>query len=303
MHETQRWTVGDVVITSVVEEQTDHIPPEFFFPDGHRGRRWPPTTGWCPTSPTPTATSGSASRRSWSRSPAVGCWSTRASATARPRRSAVLERRQLAVPRALRRGRLRRRRHRHGRAHPPARRPRRVGHPPSTATPGCRPSPRPATSTPRPRSTRCATRAASTTPTCCANRCSRSSTPGWPTSSPRTSTWATACASLLPAGTRPVTSRCGSSRPARSGSSAATSCTTRCSARSRTWAEIGDADADEARATRRRMLAEAAATGALFIGTHFPTRPAGRVVVDGDVWRFVPRVAPAALVPFPRCLA
>jgi len=54
------------------------------------------------------------------------------------------------------------------------------------------------------------------------------------------------------------------------------------------WAEIGDADADEARATRRRMLDEAATSGALFIGTHFPTRPGGRVVVDGDAWRFVP---------------
>ena len=53
------------------------------------------------------------------------------------------------------------------------------------------------------------------------------------------------------------------------------------------WAEIGDADADEARATRRRMLARAAETGALVLGTHFGTRPAGRVVGDGDVWRFV----------------
>ena len=54
------------------------------------------------------------------------------------------------------------------------------------------------------------------------------------------------------------------------------------------WAEIGDADAPEARATRRRMLHEAAESGALFIGTHFPTRPGGRVVVDGDAWRFAP---------------
>jgi glyoxylase-like metal-dependent hydrolase (beta-lactamase superfamily II) len=53
------------------------------------------------------------------------------------------------------------------------------------------------------------------------------------------------------------------------------------------WAEIADADADEARVTRRRMLARAAETGALVLGTHFGTRPAGRVVADGDVWRFV----------------
>jgi glyoxylase-like metal-dependent hydrolase (beta-lactamase superfamily II) len=54
------------------------------------------------------------------------------------------------------------------------------------------------------------------------------------------------------------------------------------------WAETGDADRDEARATRRRMLHRAAETGALFLGTHFATRPAGRITVDGDAWRFVP---------------
>ena len=36
------------------------------------------------------------------------------------------------------------------------------------------------------------------------------------------------------------------------------------------------------------MLSEMARTGALVFGTHFPTRPAGRVKVDGDFWRFVP---------------
>lgn len=55
-----------------------------------------------------------------------------------------------------------------------------------------------------------------------------------------------------------------------------------------TWAEIGDVDTDLARAHRRRMLSTAAETGALFIAAHFPNRPAGRVRVDGDVWRFVP---------------
>lgn len=54
------------------------------------------------------------------------------------------------------------------------------------------------------------------------------------------------------------------------------------------WAETGDADAALARATRHRMLRMAAETGVLFIGTHFPSRPAGRVVADGDVWQFVP---------------
>ena len=54
------------------------------------------------------------------------------------------------------------------------------------------------------------------------------------------------------------------------------------------WAEVGDADAELARTTRHRMLRAAAASGALVIGTHFPTRPAGRVLADGDRWRFVP---------------
>jgi glyoxylase-like metal-dependent hydrolase (beta-lactamase superfamily II) len=56
------------------------------------------------------------------------------------------------------------------------------------------------------------------------------------------------------------------------------------------WAEIGDADPDEARATRRRMLGRAAGCGALVLGTHFGTNPAGRVVVDGDVWRWQPEL-------------
>jgi glyoxylase-like metal-dependent hydrolase (beta-lactamase superfamily II) len=54
------------------------------------------------------------------------------------------------------------------------------------------------------------------------------------------------------------------------------------------WAEIGDSDADEARATRRRMFARLAETGALMLGTHFAGSPAGRVVAEGDAWRFRP---------------
>src|SRR5262249_45252932 len=30
---TQRWQVGDVTVTSVVEDETHHIPPEWFFPE------------------------------------------------------------------------------------------------------------------------------------------------------------------------------------------------------------------------------------------------------------------------------
>ena len=54
------------------------------------------------------------------------------------------------------------------------------------------------------------------------------------------------------------------------------------------WNEIGDEDAEAALATRRRMLARAAETGALVLGTHFSSRPAGRVVAHGEAWRFVP---------------
>ena len=52
-------------------------------------------------------------------------------------------------------------------------------------------------------------------------------------------------------------------------------------------AEIADADVEVARETRTRMMREMSRTGALVLGTHFPSRPAGRVIVDGDVWRFV----------------
>jgi glyoxylase-like metal-dependent hydrolase (beta-lactamase superfamily II) len=54
------------------------------------------------------------------------------------------------------------------------------------------------------------------------------------------------------------------------------------------WAEIADADTEQARTTRRQMLARAAARRALLVGTHFGTRPAGRVVAAGDAWRFEP---------------
>jgi glyoxylase-like metal-dependent hydrolase (beta-lactamase superfamily II) len=52
-------------------------------------------------------------------------------------------------------------------------------------------------------------------------------------------------------------------------------------------AEIADADPELARETRTRMLRELARTGALVLGAHFPSRPAGRVVADGAAYRFV----------------
>jgi glyoxylase-like metal-dependent hydrolase (beta-lactamase superfamily II) len=55
------------------------------------------------------------------------------------------------------------------------------------------------------------------------------------------------------------------------------------------WAEIADVDVELARKTRRRMMGRAAETGALVLGTHFSGRPAGKVVSHGDRWRFLPR--------------
>jgi glyoxylase-like metal-dependent hydrolase (beta-lactamase superfamily II) len=54
------------------------------------------------------------------------------------------------------------------------------------------------------------------------------------------------------------------------------------------WTATGDLDPDAARTTRREMLAAAASTNALVLGTHFAGTSAGRVVDDGDVYRFVP---------------
>lgn len=54
------------------------------------------------------------------------------------------------------------------------------------------------------------------------------------------------------------------------------------------WSEVGDDDAALAESTRRRMFAHAAEHEVLFIGTHFPTRPAGRIVAEGDAWKYVP---------------
>ena len=54
------------------------------------------------------------------------------------------------------------------------------------------------------------------------------------------------------------------------------------------WAEIGDDDAAVARTTRHEFLASVADADILVIGTHFPNRPAGKVVTAGPAWQFVP---------------
>jgi glyoxylase-like metal-dependent hydrolase (beta-lactamase superfamily II) len=54
------------------------------------------------------------------------------------------------------------------------------------------------------------------------------------------------------------------------------------------WGWLDDLDAAVAFETRRHLLDTATRRGALLIGTHFPSRPAGRVEVDGSSWRFSP---------------
>jgi glyoxylase-like metal-dependent hydrolase (beta-lactamase superfamily II) len=54
------------------------------------------------------------------------------------------------------------------------------------------------------------------------------------------------------------------------------------------WAEVADENRELARQTRRAFLRSASERHALFLGTHFPSLPAGRVVADGGAWRFVP---------------
>ncbi|HEX6240994.1 MAG TPA: MBL fold metallo-hydrolase [Polyangiales bacterium] len=54
------------------------------------------------------------------------------------------------------------------------------------------------------------------------------------------------------------------------------------------WPHAFDDDPDVARATRARMLAHASERGALVLGTHFPNRPAGKIVAEGKAYRFVP---------------
>lgn len=56
------------------------------------------------------------------------------------------------------------------------------------------------------------------------------------------------------------------------------------------WREHGDWDADMARATRHQFLRSAAESQVTVIGTHFPNLPVGRVVPHGEVWRFEPVV-------------
>ena len=51
---------------------------------------------------------------------------------------------------------------------------------------------------------------------------------------------------------------------------------------------FGDADQERAAVTRHELLTSVAADQRLVFGTHFPTHPMGRVVVDGERWRFTP---------------
>ena len=54
------------------------------------------------------------------------------------------------------------------------------------------------------------------------------------------------------------------------------------------WAEIGDADPERARSTRRAFFDEHAHAGTLLAGTHFPSHPVGRACSHAGAWRFEP---------------
>ena len=98
----QRWSVGDATITSVVEDETHHIPPEFFFP------------GVTAADAAAPAVAGARLRRRRRQHRPAGAGArdrgggpTRAGRPVRRQRqgppAAVLERHVVAVPRALRR--------------------------------------------------------------------------------------------------------------------------------------------------------------------------------------------------------
>ena len=52
------------------------------------------------------------------------------------------------------------------------------------------------------------------------------------------------------------------------------------------WKSGADFDPEQALKTRRAFLERCADTPILVLGTHFATPTAGRIVRDGDVWRF-----------------
>ena len=52
------------------------------------------------------------------------------------------------------------------------------------------------------------------------------------------------------------------------------------------WGSSADVDPERARATRRAFLERYADRPVLVLGTHFATPTAGRIVRDGEVWRF-----------------
>jgi glyoxylase-like metal-dependent hydrolase (beta-lactamase superfamily II) len=52
------------------------------------------------------------------------------------------------------------------------------------------------------------------------------------------------------------------------------------------WCPSVDVDTNQSPQTRRKLLGDAADTGMLFIGTHFAAPTAGRIVKDGEAWRF-----------------
>jgi glyoxylase-like metal-dependent hydrolase (beta-lactamase superfamily II) len=58
------------------------------------------------------------------------------------------------------------------------------------------------------------------------------------------------------------------------------------------WSNKADSNPDVARCTRRAFFKRCADRPIMVFGTHFPTPPAGRIVTDGNAWRFDIRADP-----------
>jgi hypothetical protein len=53
------------------------------------------------------------------------------------------------------------------------------------------------------------------------------------------------------------------------------------------WVSLPDSDTAQSRLTRRDFMRRYANSPTLIIGTHFAAPTAGKIVPDGEVWRFV----------------
>ena len=285
---TRRWTIGDVRVTSVVEAQTDGIPPAVFFPEADPGAITAETWLAPHYADLDAGTIGmrvqafvlEIGERVVVVDPCVG--------NGKHRELAFWHDQSWPFMRAVPRGGLRPGRRRPRRAHAPPRRPRRMGHAPGRRpvgpdvhrgpprlrghrgrVPGGRRrrrgrlDPRRLDQADlrrragRPRRGRCRPR--------------RRAAPG---ADPRPHARARVAVGRVGRGHRAADRR----RHPPPGA-----------VRRPDLAFVSDDDPVLARTTRIDLLATAAAGDAVVFGAHFPSEPAGRLTPVGDAWRFVPR--------------